>query len=102
MKEKEYELPDFPILFETVGKFLAVARVSKSQKRKLEDARIAFHIIAKVLYSRQATSYPCGKKARISAMPLANGHPCTSWPSKIPITVSWGPVKLEKPRRSID
>jgi hypothetical protein len=81
------ELPNFPGLFETIGEFLAVARASKSQKRKLQDARRAFDTIARVLYSRQAKAYPCGVRPRISPMPLEKGYPCTRI-RNIPIMLS--------------
>jgi len=76
-KMDKYFMPDFPLLFERIGDFLRGAKVPKSQKKKLEDARRAFDTIAKTLYSRQAKAYPCtGGVRRISPMPLAKGYPC--------------------------
>lgn len=97
----KHGLPDFPFLFETIGEFLAVARVSKSQKRKLLDARKAFDTIARVLYSRQAKAYPCGARPRISPMPLEKGYPCTRI-RNIPIMLSSRSAKWEKSPRFIE
>jgi hypothetical protein len=82
-KMDKYLVPDFPRLFETIGKFLGDAHVPKSQQGKLEDSRRAFHTIVKTLYSRQAKGYPCGAVSRISPMPLAKGYPCTGRVSRI-------------------
>ena len=83
----KYFMPDFPLLFERIGDFLRGAKVPKSQKKKLEDARRAFDTIARVLYSRQAKAYPCGVRPRISPMPLEKGYPCTRI-RNIPIMLS--------------
>ena len=73
---KKEDLPNFPLLFETIAEFLRDAKVPKSQLRKLADSRRALDTITRVFYSRQAKAYPCGARPRISPMPFSLARPC--------------------------
>ena len=71
-KMKKKDLPDFPPLFEAIGKFLREAEVPQHQQKDLMAAQKGLDIIARTLYSRQAKVYPCtGGVPRISPMPLS-------------------------------
>ena len=75
---KKKDLPDFPPLFEAIGKFLREAEVPQHQQKDLMAAQKGLDIIARTLYSRQAKVYPCtGGVPRISPMPLSKVYPCT-------------------------
>jgi hypothetical protein len=58
-------LPDFPILFETIGQFLRNAEVPQRQQKMLDGAIEAYYIIVSTVYSRFAKGGDCGSVSRI-------------------------------------